>query len=167
MSESSSEKLTPPSQETLNGIWDRVASLTKDGYQPKDTEMRIVSKKESDGRHMVTLTAMNEIGEHLEPHKPLVVIIISNPYNKQEEKLSYSLYKNLSGEKRIEKNKPAPKRKLLTGRESSAEIVAKAGELKEEILGAMEDKTIRRFRGLSAIGESEAQALLNRLSALK
>lgn len=165
MSESSSETLSPPSQETLNGIWSRVTDLTKDGYQPKSSNWRAKTKEQPDG-HMVHLTAINEIGERLDPNQALATIIITNPRNKQEE-LAYSLYKNSSGEKRIEKNKPRPKRDLLTVEGSIEEVVAKARRLKEEALGEMEDKTIRRFRGLPAIAEPEAKALLDRLTNLK
>lgn len=168
MSESSSEKLIPPSQTTLNGIWDRVASLTKDGKKLEYTEVRTSRKEESDG-HIVTLSALSEIGERLDPDNSLATIVIRNPPNKPGENLSYDLYKDQSGKKRIERNKPppSPKKDIPKGRESFAEIVADLRKIGENVSDAMKDQTIRRFWGLSAIGEPEAQELLARLNALR
>ena len=168
MSEHTVEQLKPPSQETLNAIYDRVANLTEDsGLQPKGSERKFKTLDEVDG-HRFIVSIVTETGERLDPDEQLITIRIDNLRVKEEEPLLYSFYKDkISGKKRLEKDVPPPKRKLLSEDEPRGEIFAKARQLKDELMGEMEDINIRRYRGLSAVGELEAQKLLQRLNALK
>jgi len=110
---------------------------------------------------------IDEIREVRNPREPLITISISNSNNGKEENLSYYVYKDpSSGEKRIEKNIPPKKREMLTGFESREEQFRKGRILKEDLMGRMEDVNIRRFRGLSKIGEQEVHVLLQILNAL-
>lgn len=167
MSEGDVEQLKPPSQETLGAIWDRVVNLTEGiGFQPEGKEFKVKTLHGTDG-YRFNVVIMNEIGEKLDPSQPLVTIRIDN-LRVKEEPLLYSLYKDkTSGEKRLEKNLPPPKIKFLSGDEPRGEIFAKARQMKEQVMGSMEDIYIRRFRGLSAVGEPEANRLLQRLNTLK
>lgn len=169
MPENTAEQLIPPSQEILNGIWDKVAALTEGvGFQPKDDKHREITTLDGTDGHRFNFVVYNEIREELDPSKPLITIIIHNLRAKREEPLYYSLYKDKSsGEKRLERHVPPPKRKMLSGDEPREEVFAKARRLKEELMGRMEDVNIRRFRGLSRVSETEAQKLFQLLNTIK